>query len=461
MSGGSDFIPRDEPGAITWSEGGFLGHQSPWSVEELLARPSAEWSGVASFRQTDPFGPGESLRDVSKRRRPRTLSGVFNWPTHSREGNWQTDLWSSLMSSWCHELDREEYRSVLGYLNQPELHANHGRSVVEFLRAFIKTEAVASAPELLSLSNRIARAVGLHRGQIDLFLALHGWWAQAINVWRANWHSTGAKVSLLGASSENLLRNKWVKNIALPFLTLLPMQRWRERWARRFLPAVLLFCWKCTSSGPLLPLFGRADDRSAYQAVWDGFLASKKTTRLAELLKDAFLEAIPRLESICRVKSAEATCPRLHVDAGIHCPDPTEILNDWSPTFFANTAEEDKVLFGHNLGSQIEGMEDAQQRELWDRWLGRYLENRLQGVPAPLLPGEVVAILGWLPHFKSLFPDAVELAVKLPPQLDHSSTLYPVKEGTLWETYPESSLVGLFGQMAHFEGKELIDKLLD
>ena len=150
--------------------------------------------------------------------------------------------------------------------------------------------------------------------------------------------------------------------------------------------------------------------------------------------------------------------------------DPTEILNEWIPKFFANAGDEDKVLFGHNLESRIKRMEDTQQRKLWDRWLGRYLENRLQGVPAPLLPGEVGAILGWLPHFKSLFPDAVELSGKLPPQqLDHSSTLYRIKEGTLWETYPESvaALLAFLDRCTlapyvwHFEGKELIDKLLE
>ena len=473
----SDFIPRDEPGAITWSEGGFLGHRSPWSVEELLARPSAEWSAeLLSFRQTDPFGPDrESLRDVVK----EAAAQDFEWSlqladTFASEGNWQTDLWSSLMSSWCRELDREEYRSVLGYLNQPELHANHGRSVVEFLRAFIKTEAVASAPELLSLSNRIARAVGLHRGQIDLFLALHGWWAQAINslagelaqywceslaAWRKQQEPTPQQMGqeyrsafsdIIADATVAGTLGKAVLARCSPFLLEV-----HEQW----------------TTNNLLPLFGRADDRSAYQAVWDGFLASKKTTRLAELLKDAFLEAIPRLETHLPGEERRSYFVRdftLMLEYIVR--DPTEILNDWIPTFFANTAEEDKVLFGHNLGSQIEGMEDAQQRKLWDRWLGRYLENRLQGVPAPLLPGEVVAILGWLPHFKSLFPDAVELAVKLPPQqLDHSSTLYPVKEGTLWETYPESvaALLAFLDRCTlapyvwHFEGKELIDKLLE
>lgn len=472
-----DFIPRDEPGAITWSEGGFLGHQSPWSVEELLARPSAEWAAeLLSFRQTDPLGPDrEGLRDVVK----EAAAQNFEWSlqladTFATKGNWQTDLWSSLMCSWCRELDREEYRRVLGYLNRPELHANHGRSVVEFLRALIKAEAVASAPELLSMSNRIARDVGLHRDQIDLFPALHDWWSQAINslagelaqywcesleTWRKQQEPTPQQI---GQEYRSALSD--IIADATPAGTL------GKAVLARYSPYLLEAHEQWTTNN-LLPLFGRADDRSAYQAVWDGFLASKKTTRLAELLKDAFLEAIPRLET--HLPGEERRSYFVH-DFELMLEkivrDPTEILSDWIPTFFANTAEEDKVLFGHNLESRIEHMEDAQQRKLWDRWLRRYLENRQQGVPAPLLPGEVGAILGWLPHFQSLFPDAVELAAKLPPQqLDLNHTMYRIKEGTLWKTYPESvaALLAFFDRCTlppyvwHFEGKELIDKLLE
>ena len=472
-----DFLPRDEPGAITWSEGGFIGHQSPWSVEELLARPSAEWSTeLLSFRQTDPFGPDrEGLRDVVK----EAAAQDFEWSlqladTFATKGNWQTDLWSSLMCSWCRELDREEYRRVLGYLNRPELHANHGRSVVEFLRALIRAEAVASAPELLSMSNRIAKEVGLHRDQIDLFPALHDWWSQAINslagelaqywcesleTWRKQQEPTPQQI-------DQEYRSAFSDIIA----DATPAGTLGKAVLARYSPYLLEAHEQWTTTN-LLPLFGCADDRPAYQAVWDGFLDSNKTTRLAELLKDAFLEAIPRLETHLPGEERREYFVRDFTSMLEYIVrDPTEILNDWIPTFFANTAEEDKVLFGHNLESRIERMEDAQQRKLWDRWLRRYLENRQQGVPAPLLPGEVGAILGWLPHFQSLFPDAVELAAKLPPQqLDHNHTMFRIKQGTLWETYPESVAAlmvfldrcTLAPYVWHFEGKELIDKLME
>ena len=52
---------------------------------------------------------------------------------------------------------------------------------------------------------------------------------------------------------------------------------------------------------------------------------------------------------------------------------------------------------------------------------------------------------------------------------DRSSTLYQIKEGTLWETYPESvaDLLAFLDRCTlapdvwHSEGKVLIDKLLE
>ena len=56
-------------------------------------------------------------------------------------GNWQTDLWPPLMTSWCGELDREQHRRVLGYLQRPYLHPQHGQSVIEVLTAVVRDES--------------------------------------------------------------------------------------------------------------------------------------------------------------------------------------------------------------------------------------------------------------------------------------------------------------------------------
>ena len=156
---------------------------------------------------------------------------------------------------------------------------------------------------------------------------------------------------------------------------------------------------------------GNADNM--YQRIRPFGMASssgQKTLHLAELLQDSFFEAIFHLNTyLAGGRRRENFVRDFTLMLEYVVSNPTEILNDWIPKFFANTGDEDRVRFGQNVSSRIKRMEDAQQRALWDNWLGRYIESRLQGVPAPLSSGEVGAILGWLPHFTSLFPDAVRI----------------------------------------------------
>ena len=54
------------------------------------------------------------------------------------------------------------------------------------------------------------------------------------------------------------------------------------------------------------------------------------------------------------------------------------------------------------------------QKELWNRWLRRYWENRSKGVPTPLEDVEVEWMQNWLPQLHSLFAEGVELALRMP-----------------------------------------------
>ena len=79
-------------------------------------------------------------------------------------------------------------------------------------------------------------------------------------------------------------------------------------------------------------------------------------------------------------------------------------------------------------------------------------------------------MLSWLPHFTSLFPRAVELAVQLPPsQLNLSDVLFGIKQRELWKTYPEpvATLLVFLDKCTlppwvwNDDGKELIAQLLE
>lgn len=87
-------------------------------------------------------------------------------------------------------------------------------------------------------------------------------------------------------------------------------------------------------------------------------------------------------------------------------------------------------------------MTEVEQEEWWGHWLKPYWENRLQGVPAVLESGEVEHMLDWLTHLGAVFPEAVNLAVQMPPvPLQHSwviSELVVSQENGLLVSYPEA-----------------------
>ena len=201
----------------------------------------------------------------------------------------------------------------------------------------------------------------------------------------------------------------------------------------------------------LLPLFADADDIQVYQAVWDGLLFGRRAPCLAKLLKHSFFKMILRLDDLLPGTNLKKNFV-VYFTFMLECivSDSTEILDGWIPSFFASADEEARIRFAHEIRSRLQCMGDEKQQEWWHRWLNRYLENRSLGVPATLSHGEVGAILGWLPHFESLFPDAVMRVAQLPPQqVDPFYALHKINEGTLWKSFSRSGCkyVNLLGQM--------------
>ena len=471
------YRPREEPGTVTVREDDWIGNVSPWSVEELLARPAGVWTGeLLSFQPSDLLGPNrEGLQNAVEEAAKQDIEwGLQLADTLAAAGNWQTDLWPPLLRSWCGEHVQVQNGRVVGYLKSSDLHAQHGRLVVEALIAVLSNASVPNAPELLSEANQIAKDLGLYRNQIELIPTVDDWPSQAIG----NLAGELARFWVVSLTVCRKHREPTPERMSREYRSVFAGIINDTTPAGMLGKAVLARCSaflleadESWTTNNLLPLFAKTDDMLAYQAVWDGFLSGQKTLHLAELLKDSFFEAISRLNTcLAGGRRREKFVRDFTLMLEYVVSDPTVVLNDWIPKFFANTDDEDRVRFGQNLSSRIKRMKDAQQRALWDSWLGRYMESRLQGVPEPLSSGEVGAILGWLPHFTSLFPDAVEMAVKMPPQqLDRSDALFRIRKGTLWESYPASvadlliylDKCTLPPWVWHYDGKELIAQLLD
>ena len=89
-------------------------------------------------------------------------------------------------------------------------------------------------------------------------------------------------------------------------------------------------------------------------------------------------------------------------------------IEKWISEFFTHSDAEARHTFADEIGHRLHRMNEPQQQEHWNRWLKRYWQTRLEGVPKPLEPDEIKRMMDWLPHLKGVFSEAVELVIQMP-----------------------------------------------
>jgi hypothetical protein len=120
--------------------------------------------------------------------------------------------------------------------------------------------------------------------------------------------------------------------------------------------------------------------------------------------------------------------------AVFHVSDPTQHL---LPALFQHGSLDDRIAFASYLGYFLRQMQQAAKQQLWDGWLHRYWQDRLQGVLAALEEAEIREMLEWLPHLGDAFPDAAALAVRFPTvRIEHSRVLFELRESELVTRFP-------------------------
>ena len=216
----------------------------------------------------------------------------------------------------------------------------------------------------------------------------------------------------------------------------------------------------------LLPLFSKSASEDDYHAAWSGFLAWQRINpSIAELLGHAFLGAVKRIRKDYPQRRLRSGFVSAYVTKLIYfVADP---IDKWIPKFFKNADEADKHDFAFQVKRHLAHMDEVRQEELWRRWLKSYWENRLMGTPSPLELREISPMLGWLTHLDKLFPEAVDLAVQMPPgSLEQNFIVRDLNKSDLWKSYPEA-VVKLLDYLAkcdlpsyvRYEVKELIENL--
>ena len=177
------FRPREHPDLKYWS--GPVRNESPWTVEELLAKPAAEWLGdLLSFQGTEWGGPSrrELIRNVAEAVRQNFDWGLELADSLAEAGKWDVDLWSVLIRSWSEmELDEDKHSKVLHWLGKTELYPEYSRIIANALYVLVEDGGISYALKLLPQANKIAGALWRRLDRKEVIEEKDNWLQLAIN----------------------------------------------------------------------------------------------------------------------------------------------------------------------------------------------------------------------------------------------------------------------------------------
>ncbi|UCA12748.1 DUF4020 domain-containing protein [Aeromonas enteropelogenes] len=457
--------PTDHPDLTHWMGSvDWKGSDSPWSVEQLLARePREQLNDLLNFTGNHFDGPNrEGLLANSCEACKQSTSWAFTLAQALVEqALWSSDLWPALLRGLKEsELPAEGWSDLLTLISNPTLQSAHAYDIANLLYALVRDGGKPFALDLLEKANLIALPLWQAMGADSQDETIDDWLSRAINC------PAGVIVEFWLNGLLLLVRGKSGAERFMPenyrhYFTLVVQDATSKGGLGRTVLAsqtAFLFgldeTWTCQH---IVPLFSDSDKQRFAQA-WNGFLVwGRLYPRLVDALLPAFIATMPRLAddlSNDRLRFIEFYTAL----AVFHVSDPMQQL---IPALFQHGSLEERIAFASQLGHLLWRMQPASKQQLWNSWLHRYWQDRLQGVLAALDEDEIRKMLEWLPHLGDAFPDAVALAVRGPKiRIEQSSFLYELSESELVTQFAAATvelLIFLSNDLAGFQRNYLKD----
>jgi hypothetical protein len=439
-----DWRSSDHPDLTHWmGSAEWVGSESPWSVEQLLSRePSEHLHDLLTFEGKHFDGPSRDglLSNVREACKQKACWAFMLAQTLTEKTQWSSDLWPALMRGLQeNDLGIDGWRDLLTIASNPALQSEHVYDIANLIYALIGNGGKPFALDLLEQANAISLTTWLALEANPQDEKSEGWLSRAIN------RPAGVIVEFWTEGLSLLVRGKTGAERTMPenyrhwFMLVLDDRTSKGGMGCSVLASQTAFLfgldekWTCQH---IIPLFSDPD-RQKFAQAWDGFLTRGRLyPTLADALLPAFVSAIPRL-SVDLVGRRQRFIEYYTALAVFHVSDPTQKL---LPALFQRGSSEDRLTFASQIGYFLRNIVQPAKQKLWDGWLHRYWQGRLQGVLATLDEAEIRKMLGWLPHLDSAFPDAVALAVRSPAiQIEHSFTLVALRESDLVTRFPEET----------------------
>lgn len=155
--------------------------------------------------------------------------------------------------------------------------------------------------------------------------------------------------------------------------------------------------------------FLTSSNHDEFVAAWEGvaWFSRRLNKELANEILNTYLTAVERINEL--VGEARESFISMYVALLIYVVEnPTEV---YIPRFLSVANEKDKIKFAASIRHNLENMNDEEKLNIWNLWIKKYWENRIQNIPIPLSEEEGSEMLDWLPKLGTLYPEAVTMFI--------------------------------------------------
>jgi hypothetical protein len=436
-----EWLLSDHPDLTHWTgSADWVGSESPWSLEQLLARePPEQLDDLLNFKGNRFDGPSRDglLTNVREACKQKAIWAFALAQALAERALWPSDLWPALIRGLQEsDLTMDSWHELLTMASKPALQSTHAYDIANLIYSLVRDGGKPFALDLLDQANTIAlptwQALDANAQDQDI----DDWLSRAIN------RPAGVIVEFWINGLSLLVRGKTGAERVMPekyrdwFTLVVEDATSKGGMGRSLLASQTAFLFGLDeewSRRHVIPLFGDPD-RQKFAQAWDGFLVGGRLyPALVDALLPAFIAAMPRLAA--DLDDRRRRFIEFYTTlAAFHVSDPTQHL---LPALFEHGSLEDRTAFASHLGYFLRQMQQPAKQQLWDGWLNRYWQDRLQGVLAALGEAECRAMLEWLPHLGDAYPDAVALAVRFPRiRIEHSGVLFELRDSELVTRFP-------------------------
>ena len=471
--------PEWKPSSDTGGNQIRYGFPTPLTAEELLEKSGSEWIPELVERFIEESkGRHEdnwcsSLADAVS----NAAKQNFEWSLEladalAKADEWDTDVWYGLIGGWYRsegkagtDLTEEQYRKALEWMKRGRLHGKIkiDNAIARTLQALVINGGTKYASELLAEANPVASALWEKLDKYNAGVLMEYWLGGLwIKFKESDSASSGLKKEEWRDAFEKVLEDSTKKG-----------NNGKTALAREF--SILLHLDEAWTIENLLPLFSSRND-AEFEAAWAGLLWPRMRfdEGTANALCDPTLMAIERILPNYNLRSSFIDFYTRMAEGFIEDP-----LEKWIPEFFKRSRLENRREFTRGLDNIIRlsylHKQEAELGGMWNRWLKRYWERRLLGVPNPLDSQEIYKMYAWPAYFSANMPEAVELAVQMnptEPKESLGSTVYfELEKPEIWSKHPKAvaKLLLHLSTVSHgpFDlndmrswGPRIIDKLL-